>query len=91
MAKARKKLTVPKFVSRKQDGSKLTMLTAYTYTQAQLVDEAGVDLVLVGDSAANVILGHDTTLPVTMDQMLLFTGAVRRGVQRALVIGDMPF
>ena len=86
-----KRLTVPGVQGRKGGKRRLSMITAYTYTQAQVVDEAGVDLILVGDSAANVILGHDTTLPVTMDQMLLFTAAVRRGTQRALVIGDMPF
>ena len=86
-----KRLTVPGIQRRKGGKRRLTMITAYTYTQAQVVDEAGVDLILVGDSAANVILGHDTTLPVTMEQMLMFTAAVRRGTQRALVIGDMPF
>ena len=67
------------------------MLTAYTHAQAKIVDEAGVDMILVGDSVANVCLGHDTTLPVTVDEMLYHTAAVRRGTERALVIGDMPF
>jgi len=86
-----KRLTVPGVMRRKGGKRPLTMLTAYTYSQAQLVDEAGVDLILVGDSASNVILGHETTLPVTMEQMLCFSAAVRRGSKRSLVVGDMPF
>jgi 3-methyl-2-oxobutanoate hydroxymethyltransferase len=86
-----KRLTVPGIRRRKEGKKPLTMLTAYTYSQAQLVDEAGVDMILVGDSASNVVLGHETTLPITMEQLLTFTGAVRRGSQRALVVGDMPF
>lgn len=86
---AKKRLTVPGV--RRRKGKALTMLTAYTYSQARLVDAAGVDLILVGDSAANVCLGHETTLPVTVDQMLTFAAAVRRGTERALVVGDLPF
>jgi len=89
--KPRRRLTIPGVQKRKGGERRLTMLTAYTYAQARVVDEAGVDLILVGDSVANVVLGHETTLPVTMDAMLVFTAAVRRGVERALVIGDMPF
>ncbi|MEZ6189526.1 MAG: 3-methyl-2-oxobutanoate hydroxymethyltransferase [Planctomycetota bacterium] len=85
----KKRLTVPGV--RRRKGKGLTMVTAYTYSQARLVDRAGVDLILVGDSAANVILGHDSTVPVTVDQMLIFAAAARRGTERALVIGDLPF
>ena len=85
-----KRLTVPGIRARKGAGS-LTMLTAYDFTGARIVDAAGVDLILVGDSASNVCLGHATTLPITLQQMLDLTAAVRRGAERALVIGDMPF
>ncbi|MGE0712514.1 MAG: 3-methyl-2-oxobutanoate hydroxymethyltransferase [Planctomycetota bacterium] len=85
-----KRQTVPRIRARK--GKKpLTMLTAYSYSQARLVDAAGVDMILVGDSLANVFLGHETTLPVTVEQMVYHTAAVRRGTERALVVGDMPF
>jgi 3-methyl-2-oxobutanoate hydroxymethyltransferase len=76
---------------KKQEGRLITMLTAYDYPTARLVDDAGVDMVLVGDSVGNVILGYDSTIPVTMADMLHHTRAVSRGVRRALVIGDMPF
>jgi len=88
--KPRRRQTVPKIRARK--GKKpLTMVTAYTYAQARIADEGGVDMILVGDSLANVCLGHETTLPVTVEQMVYHTAAVRRGTERALVIGDMPF
>ncbi|RMG08779.1 MAG: 3-methyl-2-oxobutanoate hydroxymethyltransferase, partial [Planctomycetota bacterium] len=86
-----KRLTVPSVRRRKGGRKALTMLTAYTYAQARIVDEAGVDMILVGDSVSNVCLGHETTLPVTVDDMLYHTAAVRRGTERALVVGDMPF
>lgn len=86
-----KRLTIPGLRARKGSGQPLTMLTAYDTTAARIVDAAGVDLILVGDSAANVVFGHATTLPVTLQQMLDLTAAVRRGAERALVIGDMPF
>lgn len=86
-----KRLTIPGLRARKGGGQPLTMLTAYDTTAARIVDAAGVDLILVGDSAANVVFGHATTLPVTLQQMLDLTAAVRRGAERALVIGDMPF
>lgn len=89
-SKAKKRRTIPGICKRK-GGKPLTMLTAYTYAQARIVDEAGVDMILVGDSLANVCLGHETTLPVTVDQMVYHTAAVRRGTERALVVGDMPF
>jgi len=75
----------------KDSGEKIVMLAAYDYTTARMVDESGVDAVLVGDSLANVMLGHKNTLSVEMDEMIHHTRAVSRGVKRALVVGDMPF
>lgn len=75
----------------KQSGEKISMLTAYDYTTAKIVDEAGVPLILVGDSLGMVVLGFDTSIPVTMDIMLHHTKAVVRGTQNALIVGDMPF
>jgi len=75
----------------KRSGHKIVALTAYDYPMARLVDHAGVDVILVGDSLANVVLGHPTTLPVTMDQMVHHAAPVRRGVTRALTVADMPF
>ena len=75
----------------KAEGRRFAMLTAYDFPTARILDEAGIPVLLVGDSVANVVLGHDTTLPVTMDEMLHHTRAVARGVTDALVVGDMPF
>jgi 3-methyl-2-oxobutanoate hydroxymethyltransferase len=75
----------------KQKGEKITMLTAYDYATARIIDEVGVPLILVGDSLGMVVLGYESTIPVTMDEMLHHTKAVVRGAERALVIGDMPF
>jgi 3-methyl-2-oxobutanoate hydroxymethyltransferase len=75
----------------KRSGQKIVALTAYDYPTARLVDQAGVDLILVGDSLGNVVLGHANTLPVTMDQMVHHAAAVRRGVTRAFTVADMPF
>lgn len=86
-----KKLTIPDIKKRKLTGEKVTMLTAYDYPWARMVDEAGIDIALVGDSLAMVVLGHDSTVRVTMEEMLHHTRAVSRGVKRALVIADMPF
>jgi 3-methyl-2-oxobutanoate hydroxymethyltransferase len=89
------KVTVPDILSRKSSGSqanpKITCLTAYDYPTARLLDEAGVDILLVGDSLAMVVLGYENTLPVTMDDMLHHVRAVRRGVRRALLVADMPY
>jgi len=86
-----KKITVSHIRKLKGGQSPFATLTAYDYTSARLVDEAGIPLILVGDSAAMVMLGYDTTLPVTMDEMVMLTSAVSRGVQHALVIADLPF
>jgi 3-methyl-2-oxobutanoate hydroxymethyltransferase len=85
------KVTLTTLKEMKQQGLPITMVTAYDYPTARLVDEAGIDTVLVGDSAANVVLGYADTIPVTVDELLHHTRAVRRGVRRALLIGDMPF
>nr|CRH07683.1 3-methyl-2-oxobutanoate hydroxymethyltransferase [Candidatus Magnetococcus massalia] len=85
------RIRVPDLLRMKQQGQKITVLTAYDYTFARLVDEAGVDMVLVGDSLGMVVQGHETTLPVTLDEMIYHTRAVVRGTQRALVVMDMPF
>ena len=75
----------------KQEGNKITMLTAYDYTTAHIMDEAGIDSILVGDSASNVMLGNTSTLPITLDEMIVFARGVAKGCQRALIICDMPF
>jgi len=85
------RITINKLQEMKRAGEKITMLTAYDYSTAKIVDEAGVHLILVGDSLGMVVLGYDTTIPVTMEDMLHHTKAVVRGTRQALVIGDMPF
>lgn len=85
------KITTQTVVDMKAKGEKISMLTAYDFTMAQIIDQAGIDVILVGDSAGNVMAGHETTLPVTLDQMLYHTACVARGVDRALVIADLPF
>ena len=87
----RRKVTAPAIRAMKRKGEKVAALTAYDCMTARLVDEAGVDLILVGDSAAMVVLGHENTLPVSLDEMLMLTAAVSRVRPSALVVGDMPF
>jgi len=86
-----KKVTVPWVAAAPAAGRRLVMVTAYDFQMARVVDAAGVDVVLVGDSLANVVLGHDDTLAVTMDEMLHHVRAVRRGLERALLVADMPY
>jgi 3-methyl-2-oxobutanoate hydroxymethyltransferase len=85
------KVTVPALTEMKRQGKPISALTAYDYASSRLADEAGIDLLLVGDSLAMVVLGHENTLAVTVDEMLHHTRAVRRAVRRALVVADMPF
>jgi len=86
-----KRVTVKTLVDMKANGEKISMLTAYDYTMATIVDGAGVDVILVGDSASNVMAGHETTLPITLDQMIYHASSVIRAVKRALVVVDLPF
>lgn len=85
------KVTTLSLLKKKLKGEKITALTAYDYSTAKLIDEAGVDIALVGDTLGMVILGYETTLPVTMDTMLHHCKAVARGITRAMIVGDMPF
>jgi 3-methyl-2-oxobutanoate hydroxymethyltransferase len=85
------RITINRIKEMKQNGEKIAMLTAYDYSTARIVDEAGIPLILVGDTLGEVVLGYDSTIPVTMDDMLHHTKAVVRGTRKALVIGDMPF
>lgn len=86
-----KRITTKTLVDMKQQGEKISMLTAYDYTMAKIVDSAGIDVILVGDSASNVMAGHETTLPITLDQMIYHASSVIRGIQRSLVVVDLPF
>jgi len=90
-AAAPKKITTHTLQEMKLNGQKISMLTAYDYSMARIVDEAGIDVILVGDSASNVMAGHETTLPITLDQMIYHASSVVRAVQRSLVVVDMPF
>ncbi len=85
------KVSAPSLRSSKQRGERLVCLTAYDYPTARIVDEAGIDIILVGDSLGNVVLGYGNTVPVTLDEILIHLKAVRRGVQRALLVADMPY
>jgi 3-methyl-2-oxobutanoate hydroxymethyltransferase len=87
----RKKVTAPSIIEMKKRGEKIAMLTAYDFLFGKILDEAGLDIILVGDSGAMVFAGHDTTLPITMEEMIYHVRAVRRGVKRALLVADMPF
>ncbi|WP_373517970.1 3-methyl-2-oxobutanoate hydroxymethyltransferase [Pricia sp.] len=86
-----KRITVKSLVDMKKNGEKISMLTAYDYSMAKIVDSANVDVILVGDSASNVMAGHETTLPITLDQMIYHATSVIRAVDRALVVVDIPF
>ncbi len=86
-----KKITTNSVQEMKRNGEKISMLTAYDFTMAKMVDAAGVDVILVGDSASNVMAGHETTLPITLDQMIYHASSVVRAIDRALVVVDLPF
>lgn len=86
-----KKVTTNVLQEMKRKGEKIAMLTAYDYTTATIIDAAGVDVILVGDSASNVMAGHETTLPITLDQMIYHASSVVRGIDRALIVVDLPF
>ncbi|OFY70659.1 MAG: 3-methyl-2-oxobutanoate hydroxymethyltransferase [Bacteroidetes bacterium RIFCSPLOWO2_12_FULL_37_12] len=86
-----KKVTTHVLQAMKERGEKITMLTAYDFTMAKIIDDAGIEVILVGDSASNVIAGHETTLPITLDQMIYHASSVIRAVRRALVVVDLPF
>lgn len=86
-----KKVTTHVLLEMKRKGEKIAMLTAYDYSMARIIDDAGIDIILVGDSASNVMAGHQTTLPITLDQMIYHASSVIRGINRALVVVDLPF
>lgn len=86
-----KKVTTNSLQEMKRNGGKISMLTAYDFTLAKIIDSAGIDIILVGDSASNVMAGHETTLPITLDQMIYHASSVVRATNRALVVVDMPF
>ena len=89
--KTYKRVTVKSLQEMKLDGEKISMLTSYDYTSAGIVDKSGIDVILVGDSASNIMAGHETTLPITLDQMIYHASSVIRAVERALVVVDLPF
>jgi 3-methyl-2-oxobutanoate hydroxymethyltransferase len=86
-----KRVTTKSLIDMKANGEKISMLTAYDYTMAKIVDSSGVDVILVGDSASNVMAGHETTLPITLDQMIYHASSVVRAAERALIVVDLPF
>jgi 3-methyl-2-oxobutanoate hydroxymethyltransferase len=86
-----KRITTKTLVDMKNKGEKISMLTAYDYTMAKIVDGSGIDVILVGDSASNVMAGHETTLPITLDQMIYHAASVVRAIERSLVVVDLPF
>lgn len=85
------KINISEILSMKKRGKKITCITSYDYVTASLADRAGIDLILVGDSASMVVLGYENTIPVTLDEMIIFSRAVTRGNSRSLIVGDMPF
>ena len=91
VSKEYKRVTVKSLTEMKSNGEKIAMLTAYDYTMAKIVDGSGVDVILVGDSASNVMAGHETTLPLTLDQMIYHASSVVRAIDRALIVVDLPF
>ena len=90
-SKEYKRVTVKSLIEMKAAGEKISMLTAYDFTMAKIVDGAGIDVILVGDSASNVMAGHETTLPITLDQMIYHASSVVRAIERSLVVVDLPF
>jgi 3-methyl-2-oxobutanoate hydroxymethyltransferase len=90
-SKEYKRVTVKSLVEMKSNDEKIAMITAYDYTMAKIVDGAGIDVILVGDSASNVMAGHETTLPITLDQMIYHASSVVRAIERSLVVVDLPF
>ena len=86
-----KRITIKTLIDMKSKGEKISMLTAYDYTMAKIVDNAGVDIILVGDSASNVMAGHETTLPITLNEMIYHASSVVRAIDRCLVVVDLPF
>jgi len=86
-----KRITVKSLIEMKRNNEKIAMLTAYDYSMAKIVDHAGIDIILVGDSASNVMAGHETTLPITLDQMIYHASSVIRAIERCLVVVDLPF
>ena len=86
-----KRVTVKSLVEMKANKEKISMLTAYDFTMAKILDRSGIDVLLVGDSASNVVAGHETTLPITLDQMIYHASSVVRAVDRCLVVVDLPF
>ena len=90
-SKEYKRVTVKSLIEMKSNDEKIAMITAYDYTMAKIVDGAGIDVILVGDSASNVMAGHETTLPITLDQMIYHASSVVRAIRRSLVVVDLPF
>ena len=90
-SKEYKRVTVKSLVEMKRNDEKIAMITAYDYTMAKIIDGAGIDVILVGDSASNVMAGHETTLPITLDQMIYHASSVVRAIERSLVVVDLPF
>ena len=86
-----KRITTNSLLEMKKSKEKISMLTAYDYTLARIVDSSGIDILLVGDSASNVMAGHETTLPITLDQMIYHASSVVRAIKRCLVVVDLPF